>query len=113
MSVAGLITMVLGLKVDIFTLPFIVLVGVLLMLRVPLGPALAAGQFSPSLAVLVAVAALPLVIYALAQADLQRTDISSEHAEFNHWVEASFYAIAVPVARARGRFASAAYRLTA
>jgi hypothetical protein len=105
--------MVLGLKVDIFTLPFIVLVGVLLMLRVPLGPALAARQFSPSLAVLVAVAALPLVIYALAQADLQRTDISSEHAEFNHWVEASFYAIAVPVARARGRFASAAYRLTA
>jgi hypothetical protein len=112
-SVAGLITMVLGLKVDIFTLPFIVLVGVLLMLRVPRGPALARGRLSPSLAVLVAVAALPLVIYALAQADLQRIDISSEHAEFNHWVEASFYAIAVLLLGLMAALRPAAHRLTA
>jgi hypothetical protein len=96
LSVAGVVTMVLGLKIDIFTLPFIVLVGVLLMLQGPPGwRALAAGRLSPSLAVLVAVAALPLVIYALEQAELQRIDISSEHAEFNHWVETSFYAVAV------------------
>ncbi|HZA42103.1 MAG TPA: hypothetical protein VFA00_15940 [Actinomycetota bacterium] len=112
-SVAGLITMVLGLKVDIFTLPFIVLVGVLLMLRVPRGPALAAGRLSPSLAVLVAVAALPLVIYALTQAELQRIDISGEHAEFNHWVETSFYAVAVLLLGLMAAVRPAAYRLTA
>lgn len=112
-GVAGVITMVLGLKIDIFTLPFIVLVGVLLMLRVPRGPALAAGRFSPSLAVLVAVAALPLVMYALAQADLQRIDASSEHAEFNHWVETSFYAVAVLLLGLMAALRPAAYRLTA
>jgi hypothetical protein len=112
-SVAGLITMVLGLRVDIFTLPFIVLVGVLLMLQVPRGRALAAGRLSPSLVVLVAVAALPLVTYALAQAELQRIDVSSEHAEFNHWVETSFYAVAVLLLGLMAALRPAAYRLTA
>jgi hypothetical protein len=112
-SVAGLITMILGLKVDIFTLPFIVLVGVLLMLRVPRGPALARGRLSPSLAVLVAVAAPSLVIYALTQAELQRMDISSEHAEFNHWVETSFYAVAVLLLGLMAALRPAAYRVTA
>ena len=112
-GVAGLTTMVVGLKVDIFTLPFIVLVGVLLMLRVPRGPALAAGRFSPSLTVLVVVAALPLVIYASAQAELQRIDIASEHAEFNHWVESSFYALAILLLGLMAALRPAAYRLTA
>jgi hypothetical protein len=114
LSVAGVVTMVLGLKVDIFTLPFIVLVGVLLMLQGPRGrPALAAGRLSPSLAVLVAVAALPLVIYALEQAELQRIDISSEHAEFNHWVETSFYAVAVLLLGLVAALRPVANRLTA
>jgi hypothetical protein len=112
-SVAGLITMVLGLKVDIFTLPFIVLVGVLLMLQRPREPALGVGRLSPSLAVLVAVAALPLVIYALEQAELQRIDFSSEHAEFNHWVETSFYAVAVLLLGLVAALRPAANRLTA
>jgi hypothetical protein len=112
-SVAGLITMVLGLKVDIFTLPFIVLVGVLLMLQRPREPALAVGRLSPFLAVLVAVAALPLVIYALEQAELQRIDFSSEHAEFNHWVETSFYAVAVLLLGLVAALRPAADRLTA
>lgn len=112
-GVAGLITMILGLKVDIFTLPFVVLVGVLLMLRIPRGPALAAGRVSRSLAALVALAALPLVIYALGQADLQRIDASSEHAEFNHWVETSFYAIAVLLLGLMAALRPIAYRLTA
>jgi hypothetical protein len=112
-SVAGLITMVLGLRVDIFTLPFIVLVGVLLMLQRPRVPALAVGRVSPSLAVLVAVAALPLVIYALEQAELQRIDFSSEHAEFNHWVETSFYAVAVLLLGLVAAWRPAANRLTA
>ena len=112
-GVAGLITMALGLKVDIFTLPFIALVGVLLVLRVPRGPAFARGRLSPFLVVLVAVAVLPLVTYALAQAELQRIDISSEHAEFNHWVETSFYAIAVLLLGLMAALRPAAYRLTA
>jgi hypothetical protein len=112
-SVAGLITMVFGLKIDIFTLPFIVLVGVLLMLRVPRGPVLARGRLSPLLVVLVAIAVLPLVTYALAQAELQRIDISGEHAEFNHWVETSFYAIAVLLLGLMAALRPIAYRLTA
>ena len=112
-GVAGLITMVLGLRVDIFTLPFIVLVGVLLMLQRPRVPALAVGRLSPSLAVLVAVAALPLVIYALEQAELQRIDFSSEHAQFNHWVEMSFYALAVLLLGLMAALRPVAYRLTA
>ena len=112
-SVAGVITMVLGLRVDIFTLPFIVLVGVLLMLQRPPGPALAVGGLSPSLAALVAVAALPLVIYALEQAELQRIDFSSEHAEFNHWVETSFYAVAILLLGLVAALRPAANRLTA
>jgi hypothetical protein len=106
--------MVLGLKVDIFTLPFIVLVGVLRMLQGPRWrTTLAAERLSLSLAVLVAVAALPLVIYALEQAELQRIDISSEHAEFNHWVETSFYAVAVLLLGLVAALRPVANRLTA
>ena len=68
---------------------------------------------APSLTVLVAVAALPLVIYALTQAELQRIDIASEHAEFNHWVETSFYAIAVLLLGFMAALRPIAYRLTA
>lgn len=112
-GVAGVATMALGLKVDVFTLPFIVLVLVLLALRVPRGPALAPGRPSPTLAVLVAVAAVPLMAYALGQAELQRIDATSEHAEFNHWVEASFYAVAVLLLGVPAALRPAAYRLSA
>jgi hypothetical protein len=53
------------------------------------------------------------VTYALAQAELQRIDVSSEHAEFNHWVETSFYAVAVLLLGLMSALRPAAYRLTA
>jgi hypothetical protein len=112
LGVAGLITMALGLRIDVFTLPFIVLVAVLLLLRVARGPALAPGSPSPALVVLVVVAAVPLLMYALGQAELQRTDTSSEHAEFNHWVEVSFYAMAILSLGILAALRPTAYRLT-
>lgn len=35
------------------------------------------------------------MIDAFGQADLQRTDHASDHATFFHWVETSFYAVAI------------------
>jgi hypothetical protein len=95
LGVAGLATMAVSVTIDIYTLPFVVLVGMLLLLRVPRGPALGVGRPSVALGILVTAAAVPLVAYALGQAELQRIDTSSDHAELNHWVEMSFYAVAV------------------
>ncbi len=110
---AGLITMILSLRLDVFTLPFIVLVGVLLLLRVPRGAIVDPGRPSAALAVLTVVALIPLVVYALDQAELQRIDTRSEHAEFNHWVETSFYAVAIPLLGALAAFRPGRFRLSA
>lgn len=95
LGLAALATMALALKFDVFTLPFVAAIAVLAPLRVPREPTLGPGRPSPVLAVLVAAAAIPLVAYALRQAELQRLDTTSQHAEFNHWVETSFYAVAI------------------
>jgi hypothetical protein len=113
LSVAGLATMAVAVRLDVFTLPFIVLVGVLLLLRVPRGPALASGRPSLPLVVLVLAAAVPLVAYALGQAELQRIDATSEHAELNHWVETSFTAVAILLLGALAALRPVAYRMTA
>lgn len=94
-AIASLITMALSLTPDPFTLPFAVLVGVLWALVPSRAGAVPAGRPSPIMLAMVALAVVPLVIYALGQAELQRTDDSSEHAAFFHWVETSFYAIAI------------------
>jgi hypothetical protein len=65
------------------------------------------------LLVLVLAAAVPLSIYALDNADLQRVDQTSEHAEFYHWVETSFYAIAILLVALLPALRPAAYRLPA
>ncbi len=92
---AGLATMALSLTVDPFTLPFVVLIGVLWALVPDRAGAFPPGRPSLTLALLVLVAAGPLLIYAAGQAELQRTDHTSEHAAFFHWVETSFYSVAV------------------
>jgi hypothetical protein len=91
-GVAGLATMALALTIDPFTLPVIVLIGVLWLLRPVRDPPFPRGRPSPSLAILALAAALPLGAYAMTQAELQRIDPGSEHAEFYHWIETSFYA---------------------
>jgi hypothetical protein len=95
LTVAGLGTMLLALRLDVFTLPFVVIIPLLVTLRVPGTPLWPPGRPSVPLLVLVAAAAVPLVAYALGQADLQRIDHSSEHAEFNHWVETSFTTVTI------------------
>jgi hypothetical protein len=112
-SAAGLGTMVLGQKIDAFTLPFIVFVGVLVALGVARFEALRSGHWSLPLGILVVTAAVPLVSYALGEAELQRIDASSEHAEFNHWVEMSFVAVAVLMLGALTALRPAAFRLSA
>lgn len=95
LAIASLATMALSLTLDPFTLPFAVLVGVLWALVPSRAGAVPAGRPSLIMLAMVALAAVPLAIYALGQAELQRTDDSSEHAAFFHWVETSFYSLAV------------------
>lgn len=113
LSLAGLVTMALGEKLDLFTMPFIVLTAVLVSLRVVSWRSLRPGRPSLVLLILVAIAAVPLISYSLDQAELQRLDHSSEHAEFNHWVETSFYATAVVLLGFVTALRSHALRLTA
>jgi MFS family permease len=112
-GVAGLGTMLLSLTPDPFTLPVIVLVGVLWVLLPTRERAFPPGRPSPILLLLVAAAAVPLVVYALGQAELQRTDSTSQHAEFFHWVETSFYAVAALLLGLLAALRPAAYRLSA
>jgi hypothetical protein len=111
-GVAGLLTMVLALTLDPFTLPFVVLVGVLWALRPTEGRPFP-GRPSPILLVLVVAAAVPLVAYTLGQAELQRIDDTSEHAELFHWVETSFYALGIVLLGLLVAVRPAAYRLSA
>ncbi len=112
-GIAGIATMVLSLRLDIFTLPFVVLAGVLLVLRVPRGAAVDQGRPSVALAVLTLAALVPLLVYASEQAQQQRIDTISEHAEFNHWVETSFYAVAILLLGALAAFRPNRFRLSA
>jgi hypothetical protein len=112
-GIAGLITMALSLSLDPFTFPFVVLVGVLWLLRPSRERAVPSGKPDWILLVLVLVAAVPLVLYALGQAELQRVDASSEHAEFYHWVETSFFVVAALLLGLLAALRPAAYRLSA
>jgi hypothetical protein len=112
-GVAGLVTMALSVTVDPFTVPFIVLVGVLWILLPSRAGAWPAGRPSPLLVVLVLVAAVPLMVYALGEAELQRTDHVSEHAAFFHWVETSFYVVAVLLLAALAALRPGAFRMAA
>jgi len=94
LAIAGLATMAASLTIDPFTMPFVVSVGLLWALapyRVQLLPS---GRPSPILIVVVLAAAIPLAVYAYGNAELQRTDTTSAHDAFFHWVETSFYAVA-------------------
>ena len=111
-AIAGLGTMIAALTLDPFTLPFVALIGVLWAIvpsrdgAVPL-----VGRASPIMLGLLAVAAVPLLTYALGQAELQRTDQASAHAAFFHWVEASFYAVAVLLLGSLGALWPTEFRL--
>ena len=113
LSVAALVTMALSLTVDPFTLPFVVLTGALWALRPSREAVLPGGRPSPVLLVLAVAAAVPLLGYALGQAEFQRVDTVSSHDAFFHWVEMAFYAVAVPMLGGLAALRPAAYRLAA
>jgi hypothetical protein len=94
-AIASLATMVLPLTADPFTLPFVVLIGVLWAMVPSREGAWPDGRPSLPMLALVAAGAVLLLPFALDQAGFQRTDQSSEHAAFFHWVETSFYAVAI------------------
>jgi hypothetical protein len=112
-GVAGLVTMALSLTIDPYTLPVIVLIGVLWFLRPIREPPLPPGRPSPILLILVLAAVVPLGAYVLTQAGFQRVDEASEHARFYHWVETAFYAGSVLLLGLLVAVRPAAYRVSA
>jgi hypothetical protein len=110
-GVAGIATMLLSLTLDPFTLPFVILIGVLWGIMPSRRGAVPDERPSVPMVILVVVLAIGLVPYALDQAALQRTDEGSEHARFFHWVEASFYALAIVLLAALGAWKPSGFRM--
>jgi hypothetical protein len=113
LGMAGLLTMALALTPDPFTLPFVILVGVLLSLTADRSRWLLQGRPSAMLLILVMAGAIPLTLYAFDQAGLQRVDHTSEHAALFHWVETSFYAMGILFLGLLAGFRPTAFRLAA
>ena len=95
LAIAGLAAMAMALTPDPFILPVLVLIGVLWWLAPSRGGAVPPGRVSLVMLALVLLGALLLVPYAVEQAGLQRTDHTSDHAAFYHWVETSFTALGI------------------
>lgn len=95
LSAAALTTMAASLTIDPFTLPFVVFTGVLWTVRPSAERAPHDERPSWGLVFLVMAGAVPLIVYGLGQAELQRTLAGDEHGQFFHWVEASFYATGI------------------
>ncbi|MGH2678799.1 MAG: hypothetical protein ACRDHB_10630 [Actinomycetota bacterium] len=112
LSAAGLVTMAVALTVDSFTLPILVLLGVLWLLRPRKESPFPPGRPSVILLVLVLAAAVPLVLYSFDNARLQDLDSTSEHAELFHWVETSFTAAGVLFLGLLVSVRPAAYRMS-
>jgi hypothetical protein len=112
-GVAALATMAVALTPDPFTLPFVVLVGVLWALVPARSGAFPEGRPSMPLLALAVVGLLAAAPYALEQAGLQRSDHASEHAAFFHWVEMAFYATAIPLLALLAALRPRAYRAAA
>lgn len=97
LSVAGLAAMAVALTPDPFTLPVLILIGVLWWLTPSREGAVPPGRVSLAMVALVIAAAVLLLPYAIEQAGLQRTDHTSDHAAFFHWVETAFTAAGIVV----------------
>ena len=109
-GVAAVGTMAIALTIDPFTLPFVILAGVLWALAADRSDPFPLGHPSVPLLVLTALTAVGLFPYMWDQAGLQRVDHSSAHAAFYHWVEMAFYAAAIPLVGALAAYRPHAYR---
>jgi hypothetical protein len=90
LAIAGVAAMALALTPDPFILPVLILIGVLWWLAPSREGAIPAGRPSFVMLALVLAGAVLLVPYAIDHAGFQRTDHTSDHAAFFHWVETSF-----------------------
>lgn len=113
LSAAAVITMAASLTVDPFTLPFVLFTGVLWTLRPSARPTAIDGRPSWILLGLVAIAVVPLLAYALGEAELQRTLTDNDHSRFFHFVETSFYAAGLLAIGLLAAFRPFTYRIAA
>ena len=113
LSAAAVITMAASLTVDPFTLPFVLFTGVLWTLRPSARPPANDGRPSWVLLGLVAIAVVPLLAYALGEAELQRTLTDNDHSRFFHFVETSFYAAGILAIGLLAAFRPFTYRMAA
>jgi hypothetical protein len=95
LTVAGLSAMAVALTPDPFILPVLVLIGVLWWLAPTRDDAVPPGRISLVMLGLVIAGAVLLLPFAIEQAGLQRTDRTSDHAAFYHWVEMAFTATGI------------------
>jgi hypothetical protein len=109
--VVGVVAMAISLTPDPFTVPVLVLIVALWFLAPNREGAVPAGRPSlPMLVLGVAILAL-LVPYVDGNAGLSRTDHTSDHSRFFHWVEVAFFALGIPVLALLGALRPSAYRL--
>jgi hypothetical protein len=97
LAIAGLAAMAVALTPDPFILPVLVLIGVLWWLAPSRTEAWPKGRPSVPMTALVVLAAVLLIPFAIEQAGLQRTDHTTDHAAFYHWVEMAFTAAGIVV----------------
>jgi hypothetical protein len=95
LTVAGLSAMAVALTPDPFILPVLVFIGVLWWLAPTRDDPIPPGRPNPIMVALVIAGAVLLVPFAIEQAVLQRTDRTSDHAAFYHWVEMAFTAAGI------------------
>jgi hypothetical protein len=111
LAIAGVLAMLVSLTADPFTLPVLVLIGVLWFLAPSREGAVPAGRPSLPMLALVIGGILLLATYAVDNAGLSRTDTTSDHARFFHWVEVAFFAAGIVVMGALGAWRPGGYRL--
>jgi hypothetical protein len=95
LTIAGLSAMAVALTPDPFILPVLVFIGVLWWLVPTRDGAIPPGRMSPIMGALVIAGAVLLLPFAVEQAGLQRTDRTSDHAAFYHWVEMAFTSVGI------------------
>jgi hypothetical protein len=111
LAVAGLAAMALALTPDPFILPVLVLIGVLWWLAPTREGAVPPGRVSLPMLALVIASAVLLLPYAIDNAALQRSDHTSDHAAFFHWVETAFYATGIVLVGGVAALRPAAFRM--
>ena len=111
LTVAGLAAMAAALTPDPFILPVLILIGVLWWLAPSRVGAVPPGRMSIVMLAMVIAGAVLLLPYAFENATMQRTDRTSDHAAFYHWVEMAFTAAGIVLVGVVAALRPAAFRM--